>query len=61
MVIVLWIFDTLIDTLRGVFRCFLLDFHGLSCMKLECGVCSVSVKVPGEERNCRHFVLCVIE
>ena len=39
MVVMLWIFDTLIDTLRGVFRCFLLDFNGLSCMKLEFGVC----------------------
>ena len=35
-----WIFDTLIDTLRGVFLRFLLDFHGLYRMISECGVCS---------------------
>jgi hypothetical protein len=38
MLVALWVFDTLIDTLRGVFPCFLLDFHGLYRMKSACGV-----------------------
>ena len=39
MLVVLWIVDTLIDTLRGVFLCFLLDFHELYRMISEYGVC----------------------
>ena len=35
-----WIVDTLIDTLRGEFLCFLLDFDGLYRMKSARGVCS---------------------
>ena len=38
MVMMLWIFDTLIDTLRGEFLCFLLDFDELYRMKSACGV-----------------------
>ena len=34
----LWIFDTLIDTLRDVFLCFLLDFNELYRMIFEGGV-----------------------
>ena len=36
--VALWVFDTLIDTLRGVFPCFLLDFDGLYRLKSACGV-----------------------
>jgi hypothetical protein len=38
MLVALWVFDTLIDTLRGVFLCFLLDFDELYRMKFACGV-----------------------